>query len=244
MKLIKWSAAGALASLLLTACTPEPAAETQRDPAHDGWTQPPDILSATLTGATLVIDGQAEPGARVVLRNQDEAAYAASADEKGRFQIRIVAASAPPLLRPETQEGQDAAASPSRLLIVDGGKGPIAVLRPGAPARRLGAAPALAAVDSDGRMALASGVARSPVTVSADGRSDQVTPDEGGRWSLLLNSAAARDIRVGDQVFTWPGDAKAEPAADAPQVMRAGQGWLVLWAGATGARQSTWLPDA
>jgi hypothetical protein len=243
MKPVKWAVVAATLTLSgLAACGERPVAKSQHDPASDGWTQPPDITSAQLAGATLIIDGRAEPGARVVLRNDGDAAYAASADGTGRFQIRIVAASAPLLLRPETQEGQDAAASPSRLLIIDGGKGPIAVLRPGAPARRLGASPPLAAVDSDGRMALASGVTTGPVTVSADGRTDEATPDAGGRWSVLLETAAARDVRVGQRTFSWPG--AGQPAAEGQaQAVRAGQGWLVAWPTGSGTQQSTWLPD-
>ncbi|HZV84409.1 MAG TPA: hypothetical protein VFF48_05425 [Brevundimonas sp.] len=193
------------------------------------------------TAGSLIFTGEAEPGGRVVLRSDAGPAYAAAADARGRFEIRMAAPAGHVLLGPETQLGQDAAPSPDRLLILDGGRGPIAVLRPGAPTRRLDAAPVLGAVDSDGRMRLASGRASGPVTVQAGGSSVSVTPDASGEWSVMLRpSDTADQVRVGDIGFDWPGDGPDGPALAAT---RAGSGWRVNWTGAGGVRQSTWLPD-
>ena len=151
-------------ALLLSAasasCSPPttPEAETARGPASvEGWTRPPMIRSVQRVPGGLVFTGQAEPGARVVLRSDTGPAHAAAANDQGRFEIRITAPTGNLLLRPETQVGQDAAPAPERLLIVAGGQGPVAILRTGGPTRRLDRAPALGAVDSDGRMRLASG---------------------------------------------------------------------------------------
>ena len=237
----------ALGAAALAACSPAPRepVEGARQPATSGWTRPPAIDSVLRAGAGLVVGGAAEPGARVVLRSDSGAAYAATANGQGRFEIRMAAPSGHLLLRPETQVGQDAAPSPDRLLILAGGRGPIAVLRPGGATRRLDAAPALGAVDGDGAARLASGrvqTAAVPVVVVAGGETVRVTPDSVGRWSLMLNPAAGADeIRVGGQTFLWPG-------IDAPgsglQVERAGQGWRVGWPGPSDARQTSWLPDA
>lgn len=210
-----------------------------------GWTRPPVILSVRRGPATLIFSGEAEPGARVVLRNDVGVAYAAAADGAGHFEIRMTAPQGALLLRPETQVGQDAAASPDRLLILEGGRGPIAVLRTGGSTRRLDAAPALGAVDSDGEGALASGrtaQAGAAVAVVAGGETVRVASDPSGRWTVVLGPLGTGEaIRVGDAAFVWPG-----PGVDKGglQVERAGAGWRVGWSGPAGARQWTWMPDA
>ncbi|KQY75083.1 hypothetical protein [Brevundimonas sp. Root1423] len=248
MKRAMFGKAGLAAFLasLAAACAPPapPEAPAGVESAASGWSRPPEIQAVQRASSSLIFTGAAEPGARVVLRSDSGAAYAAAADERGRFEIRMTAPAGDLWLRPETQIGQDSAPSPDRLLIVAGGQGPIAILRSGGPTRRLDRAPALGAVDSDSRMRLASGRAagRAPVLVQAAGEAVRVTPDAQGRWSLMLRSAdGPGEIQAGGARFDWPGDASRGPA---PRVERAGQGWRVAWTGADGARQSTWLPDA
>lgn len=230
----------------VSGCMPAPERAT-RDAAGNatGWTQPPRIESVRRAQASLIFSGRAEPGARVVLRNDQGAAYAAAAEADGRFEIRMAIPSGALLLRPETQIGQDAAASPDRLLIIDGGRGPIAVLRSGGPTRRLDVAPALGAIDSDDRSLLASGRGVAPgqrVSVTAAGDAVQVETGQGGRWSVLLGDPPADGVvRVGEMSFVWPGPGAAGQDLT---VERAGEGWRVGWAGPGGARQWTWLPDA
>jgi hypothetical protein len=228
------------------ACSPPaPAAseETRAPAAVGGWTRPPMIRSVRRVPGGLVFSGQAEPGARVVLRSESGPAHAAAADDQGRFEIRMTAPAGDLLLRPETQVGQDAAPAPERLLIVAGGRGPVAILRAGAATRRLDRAPALGAVDSDGRMRLASGLsalAGEPLDVSAGGEGGAVKSDAAGRWSLVLGPSTGPDeIRVGGRAFTWPG----EGGGEGTRVERAGAGWRVVWSGPAGGRQTTWLPD-
>lgn len=232
--------------VLATACTPADAPRQSGDAAAGtaaDWTRPPEITTVQRAGDTLVFTGTAEPEGRVVLRNDSGAAYAAAADARGRFEIRMDAPASDLWLSPETQVGQDAATSPDRLLIVAGGRGPIAILRAGGPTRRLDRAPVLGAVDSDGRMRMASGrtAGAEALAIRTVGEAVQVTPDASGRWSLMLRpSNGPDDIQVGEDRFAWPGEAEG---ASTPGVERAGQGWRVTWTGAGGARQSTWLPD-
>lgn len=240
------SAKAVLAALavMLTACSPDdpPQRETERETgATLGWTRPPEVLGVRTAPGTLIFNGEAEPGGRVVLRSEGGPAYAAAADARGRFEIRMAVPTTHLLLRPETQVGQDAAPSPDRLLIVAGGQGPIVVLRPGGPTRRLDPAPALGAVDSDGRMRIASGKAGRPVTVQAGGSSLTVAPDPSGHWSVMLRPSDRPDpIQVEGVRFEWPGEA---PAGQSLMVSRAGLGWRIAWQGPGGAPQSTWLPD-
>lgn len=240
------TATAILGCVALAACSPSPtpqAARAQADSAG-GWTRPPAIAAVRRAQGLLIVAGQAEPGARVVLRSDSGAGYAAAADDRGRFEIRLAAPDGDLLLRPETQVGQDAAPSSDRMLIVAGGRGPIAILRPGGATRRLDRAPALGAVDSDGRMRLASGHGSpgASVELQAGGEAGRVTTDSSGRWSLVLTPSPGTDeIRVGGRRFIWPGDGGTDAA---PRVERAGEGWRVVWIGPAGARQTTWLPDA
>lgn len=241
------TAATLLGCVVLTACSSssEPATPEAGAEGAAGWTRPPEITAVQPTDGGLVVTGEAQPGARVVLRSDSGAAYAAAADARGGFEIRMAAPAGDLLLRPETQVGQDAAPSPDRLLILAGGRGPIVVLRTGGPTRRLDPAPALGAVDSDGRMRMASGrssTGAAPVPLQAAGESGLVTPDTAGRWRLVLTPSDGPDeIRIGEQTFIWPGEGAD---GEAMKVERAGRGWRVIWTGPGGARQTTWLPDA
>lgn len=248
MKRARWAKIAVAGGLCLgmAACSAPPGqpAAGAPPPEDGGWTRTPAILAIRPTSGGLIVSGQAEPGGRVVLRHTSGAAYAAAADPAGGFEIRIATAAPALLLRPEIQVGEDAAESPDRLLILDGGRGPVAVLGVGRPAERLDAAPALGAVDSDGRSMLISGrtTGSQPVTVAAGDAPARVRPGPGGRWSLLTTSAPGQTIRVDGQEFVWPG-----PAGSAPtdlQVERLPDGWRVAWIGPGGARQWTWLPVA
>lgn len=223
----------------LAACG-ERAAETAAadGAASAGWVMPPRIDSVARAQAGLIFTGQAQSGGRVVLRGADGAAYAAVADDRGRFEIRMAAPAGMSMLTPETQVGQEANPAPQRLVVLDGGRGPVALLTPGAPTRRLNAAPSLGGVDADGRSILVSGRAApdGDVSVQIDDRSAvtvQTGPD--GGWSLPVDGVGPRRIAIEGDVFAYPG---AGPAG------RAGEGWRVDWAAPDGARQSTWLPDA
>jgi len=237
-----------LLCLTSAACSPSTPSQTEKAQsaaAIEGWTRPPMIQSVRRAPSLLIFTGRAEPGARVVLRSDSGPAYAAAADDQGRFEIRMAPPAGDLLLRPETQTGQDAAPAPERLLIVAGGRGPVGVLRAGGATRRLDRAPALGAVDSDGRMRLASGRTApggAPIDLQAGDETGRVTPDESGRWSLVLApSAGPDDIRVGGRTFTWPGEVAGDAAF---RVDRAGAGWRVVWSEPAGGRQTTWLPDA
>jgi hypothetical protein len=232
------------------ACTsPAPQAADKAEPpaTAGGWTRPPMIGAVQRVSGGLVFSGRAEPGVRVVLRSDSGPAHAAAADDQGRFEIRMTAPAGDLVLRPETQVGQDAAPAPERLLIVAGGRGPVAILRAGGATRRLDRAPALGAVDSDGRMRIVSGRSASagvPIELQAAGESGRVTPEPSGRWSLVLMPSAGPDeIRVDGRTFVWPGEG-ARRADEGTQVERAGNGWRVVWSGPAGGRQTTWLPDA
>lgn len=245
MKRAILSMAAAAMAAGAAACSPAPPEQVKErvEPVAD-WTRPPVVEGVERTGSSLVVSGVAEPEARVVLRSDEGAAFAATADSRGGFEIGLPAPSEHLVLRPETQIGQDAAPSPDRLLILAAARGPIAMLRPGGPTRRLDAAPVLGAVDSDGRMRLASGRAAprtTSVEVQSGGETVQVAPDPQGRWSVILAPHEGPDqIRVAGQDFVWPGQA---PPSRGVTVERMETGWRIGWTGPGNARQSTWLPD-
>ena len=233
-----------MAAAVLAACSPNPPERTGGDAqAVREWARPPVIQRVERAGTALTVSGVADPEARVVLRGDDGNAFAATADSRGQFEIRVPAPAGHLLLRTETQVGQDAVPSPDRLLILAGGQGPLAVLRPGGPTLRLDAAPALGAIDSDGRMRLASGrvaAGTAAVEVESGGETVQVAPDAGGRWSVILPARDGPDlVRVAGRDFPWPGEAAGSGDLS---VERLGSGWRIRWAGPGGAGQNTWLP--
>jgi hypothetical protein len=211
--------------------------------AAAGWAAPPRIDAVRRTTSGLTVSGLAGPGARVVLRGADGMAFAASADDAGRFDIRMSAPTGDVLLTPETQTGQDAAPAPDRLLILAGGQGPMALLAPGAASLRLDGAGALGAVDSDGRMLALSGLAPvgSTVRITLDGRPGAVAQaDARGRWRATVGpSTGPARLGVGTHVYEFPGDGGATA-----QAVRSGAGWRLAWDVPAGGRQVTWLPDA
>lgn len=239
------SMAAAVLAVGAAACSPTaPEQAAGEAEATREWARPPVIERVARAGSGLSVSGVAAAETRVVLRGDDGAAFAATADSRGRFEIQAPAPAGHLLLRPETQVGQDAAPSPDRLLILAGGQGPIVVLRPGGATRRLDAAPQLGAIDSDGRMRLASGrvaAGTAMVEVQSGGETIQVTPDAQGRWSVILPPRDGPDtIRVAGRDFLWPGEA---PASQQLVVERLETGWRIRWTGPGAARQTTWLPD-
>ncbi len=232
---------------LVAGCSePGPVAAPPPSGPASHWTAPPQITGVGVTTEGLMVRGIAEPGGRVVLRQDTGAAYAASSDAEGRFEIRMSAPADDLMLIPEAQVGQDSVPAPERLLILRGGDGPIVLLRSGRASLRLDAAPVLGAIDSDGRVLLASGrtgVTSHGVPVSVgDGPVMAVAPDGDGRWTAVLNRAGGggTTVRVRDAAFAYPGDSR--PATGPFSVERAGWGWRVSWRSAAGAPQTTWLP--
>lgn len=227
------------------ACSPGAAPKVEPEARQDAWIQPPAIQAVARGTGSLVFSGAAEPGVRVVLRAEDGQAYAAAADAQGRFDIRMVPPAGHLMLRPEAQQGEDAAPSPEVLLIVDGGRGPIALLRGGAPARRLDDGPALGAIDSDGRLAVASGRTEGQApSVAMGGAAEARAVGQGqGRWTSILGTppSGGATVRVGGETYAWPGDMGRSEGA---RVERAGEGWSIGWPGPAGGWQTTWLPDA
>lgn len=206
-----------------------------------GWTRTPDIRSVAASPGALTFAGAAQPGARVVLRSPTGVAYAAAADAEGRFEIRIAAPRDFILLQPETQVGQESARSPDLLIVLDGGRGPVALLRAGGAARRLDDAPPLGAVDSDGRSVVASGRSAAPeISISPGGGAPgRIRPESDGTWAILMSATPGDTVRIEEQSFRWPGPGQPSPDL---VVERAGDGWRIGWSATPGARQWTWLP--
>jgi hypothetical protein len=250
MKPASWQAAMTAAAMIglgLGACTPAPPEQRNAKLPEDmasGWSRTPQIDQVRRDGGDLVFAGVAEREARVVLRDDADAAFAAVADNEGRFEIRMTAPRGDLWLKPETQSGQMAAVSPDLLVIIAGGQGPVVLLRPGAATRRLAGGPALAAVDSDGRIRRLSGRApsgSSGLEIAIDGASLIVMPDSEGRWNAVMApDASFETVKVDGRTFAWPGDGAGSAGRS---VERAGEGWRIHWP-LEGGRQTVWLPDA
>lgn len=231
-------------ALAVAACSQGRADPTeQAQEAGSAWRSPPHVEAVRASGADISVSGQAAPGARVALRGAEGVVFAASADDSGRFDIRMPAPANPVLLTPEVQTGQEASPAPEQLLILAGGRGPIAALTPGGPSRRLDARQPLGAVDWDGRMLALSGSVETgvPVRLVIDGRpAIEATGDKAGRWAAVAGGRPGpADISVNGRRYAYPG---ADPAGAAPT--RAGEGWLIRQPLGEAGFQTTWLPDA
>ena len=238
-------AAGLLAScaLALAACGDTQGPVAPSGPQVDGWTTPPRIQTVRRDGTGLLLTGRTDPGGRVVLRAAGDVAYAVGADEAGLFQVRIAAPATDTLFDVQSQQGQQAQPSPTRLLVTADPDGPIALVALGQASRRLDAAGAVDAIDTDGRARLVSGRAApdAEVAVVADGRVLSVPTDAEGRWTLSLPSATGA-LAVDGAAVTEPG--AATPASDGVSVERLADGWRLGWRASDGAGQSSWFPSA
>ena len=239
--------AGLGAALVLAGCkAPVEPAGGGESPQDGGWTATPRISTVEIQGEGLVIRGDASPGARVVLRGDQDVAFAAAADRAGRFELRVATLPSAVLLTPEVQIGQLPTPGPEQLVLADEGRLLAALLIEGGASRRLSRGPILDSVDGDGRGLVVSGRAGAgvKVAVSADGGAVQeVTADEQGRWVAALTGVGDRpaSIAAGEKAFAYPGPA-AEDGLN--RVARAGAGWRVTRALSASARQTSWFPDA
>lgn len=237
--------AGALAAaLVLTSCGPSGNRTSGDETSNEGgWVTPPLVTGVEQRADGLIVRGDAAPGARVVLRTGQNAGFAASADEAGRFEVQMPSPDAAQILIPEIQSGQSRTPGREQLLLIGGGAPLAALLSDGGASRRLGLTPALDAVDGDGRGLIVSGRAEpgTKVTVTVAGVVIQTVAGQDRRWTAGLSSAGDRPLRieVGDAAFDYPG-----PGASADgQVVRAGQGWRLTRALSPSARQTSWFPD-
>lgn len=208
-------------------------------PTASAWVQPPHIDGVLRDHRGLVVRGLAAPRARVVLRSGDGGAVAASADDAGRFELRLPPLSGDVVLTPEVQVGEHAAVSPETLVVVQGGTGPIALVAAGEPTKRLDSRDVLDAVDTDGGAIIASGrTADGAPEVAIGGSAAQPISANGG-WRATAPGGGEAAIVVNGQVFAFPGGGNGKTFS----VERAGAGWRLTWPVAPEGRQSAWLPD-
>lgn len=235
----------AVLAAALAGCSQAPQegqARAQAAPA--GWSQPPRVQSVDVTPAGLVIRGQAGPEARVVLRGAAGDAQAVSADTQGRFELTLPASATSALFSLAVQTGEETAVAPERLAVLDGGRGPIAVLSAGEASVRLDRAGPLGAVDSDGAAMILSGPiagGRAPA-VALDGQALPEPIRAGVSWRIDAPATSGpRRITLDDTAFLYPGSGGAREPFSAE---RAGEGWRIGWGTPQGGYQTTWLPDA
>ncbi|MGH7026808.1 hypothetical protein [Brevundimonas sp.] len=235
------------AALVLAGCN-APVERSQDEEARQdgGWTAAPRISAVERQGAGLVVRGDASPRARVVLRGDQEAAFAAGADESGRFELRVGALPSAMLLTPEVQIGQFPAPGPEQLVLANEEAMLAALLIQGGASRRLSPGPALDSVDGDGHGLVVSGRAGpgARISVSAEGGAAvEVVADSSGRWTAALPGVGDRaaNITVGGASFAYPGPAAGEGVG---RIERSGGGWRLTRLLSPSARQTSWFPDA
>ncbi len=224
-------------------CSPEPSQPRGRA-AQSGWTLPPSIEAAERQGTSLRIRGRAAPAGRIVLRGAGSTAYAVSADDQGRFEVRIAVPSTDTLFVIETQSGQVGFPAPYRLLVSTHPTGPIALVGSGVSSIRLDITQGLDVVDSDGGATIASGrtAANRQLDLILNEETRPVRADATGRWSSILKSQASQSLAIGvaGQTFLIP-NLDMEPTAN--PLERDGAGWRLVWKVSPGITQTSWFPD-
>lgn len=236
-----------LVALVVGACDNRRVRGGDAQAPTNGWQAPPYIAATRRDGATLAVSGRAQPGARVVLKDQDDGAFAASTDDAGNFEIRIGLADSPRLYGFESEAEGFTARGVGWLLVTPGAQGISAVLTPGAASRTLEGGSLVSAVDHDGEGALVSGHSAPgrQVKVSALGAAPVSTvADAQGRFEARLTALPAGE----SVIVVTSGLARAEVRVDlspaaAPtlHVEETPSGVLVLWPLPGGGAQTTWI---
>jgi len=222
------------------AASSDPASEA----AANGWLAAPVIETAFRAPGAVTLKGRASPGSRVVLRGEADTALAVSADDDGRFMIRMGGPAIDGFYVIEVQDGETAVPSPFRLLVAGDPSGPIALVGAGSPTRRLDPGTGLDVIDSDGRSRIASGRAApgTSVSITIAGRSPlMTTAGADGRWSVAVGGASgAANLTVDGRSYAYPGDGLIDGV---DRLRRAGNGIGLRWSLSETAQQTSWFPD-
>ena len=234
---------GAAALVALAACSGPVQKPARAEPESSAWVTTPMIEAAERAPDGLILRGVTAPAGRVVVRAAAGVAYATSADNQGRFVLRVGAPATDSLFVVETQNGQEAAPAPYRLLMTRDPAGPIALLAPGGPSRRLDRTGPLDVIDSDGRAMLASGRTAPggavPVAMN-DGVERELVAGPDGRWIFPIEGASV--IMIGARRYARPEMGKVS-ATTPLTVSSVSGGRLVVWSASPGAAQSSWFPE-
>lgn len=212
--------------------------------AANGWLAAPVIETASRSPGAVALQGRASPRSRVVLRGETDTAFAVSADDDGRFTIRMGGPAVDGLYVIEVQDGETAVPSPFRLLVAGDPSGPIALIGAGSPTRRLDPGTGLDVIDSDGRSRIASGRAApgTSVSITIAGRSPlRATAGADGRWSVAVGGASgAASLTVDDLAYAYPGDGLIDGV---DRLQRVEDGFGLRWSLSETAQQTSWFPD-
>jgi len=252
--------AAAAACALLAGCgkpsTPAQAPAATRTPAQSDYVAPPEVTGVSGDpGRMLVLQGAAQPQARIRLASADGAASGATAGPSGAWTLPIAPASTPRLF--SLAADMDGRTVPARgyLALLPGGEA--AMLRPAAGARPMippGAPPRIGAVDFDAAGAgVVSGRARPdrPVRVLLDGQdAGEGRTDRNGWFDVSLSDnlkpgrhAVAVGTADGRADAAFDGAHAAPIAAPPMNAARVDGGWRLDWMSPGGGVQSTVLFD-
>ena len=234
----------ATAIMATAGCGQDPLGSVATDTQTRGWLGAPTIDSATRSEDGVQISGRAQPGSRIVMRGDPGTAFAVVTGEEGRFGLRLPQPAVDTLYVVEVQVGEDAIPSAARLLVASRPGGPLALITPGSPTRRLDPMIGLDVIDSDGRTRVASGraVAGRQVAIAVDNaQATTVTTDRSGRWTLNVggSSTSAVTIKVDGIEHSYPGEAQAELPFG--RLTPAGRGVGLRWNLSDTAEQYSWF---
>lgn len=231
----------------LAGCGEEASAPIAPATETSGWAAPPVISDVSPSADGVHVTGRAGPGDRIRLTAPEGAAYGATADAAGQFELDLPPSTAPRLFQASILHAGGITPAGGWLFLAPGNAPPGALLRPGAGAQVFEPRALIEAVDYDGGGALVSGRAApgAEVRVSLDGSpAGAGLADADGRYVVRVPtvSPGAHVIRAaaatGGAAVTVD---LAAPADGAFSAARNADGWRIVWPLPGGGVQATWL---
>ena len=222
----------------LAGCGREPEVAQLQGRSESGWRQPPSVARVGWGNGEVLLDGVADPGARVVFAGENGQAYAGTADAGGQFHISLRVPEGGLMLRPRVQVGERFAEGPGLLFLSRGPNPVAAVLFAGEGAFRLDGQTGLDAIDADGKTLIVSGRVghdKKP-SLRVAGVLVPAEPNDDGRWAVVVPfGAGGAQIELDGRVYQYPGMGTQDRVLTR-------EGWALRRNFVGGAVQTTWLP--
>lgn len=221
------------------------------DAPRSAYLAPPQVTAASLSGATVTLQGSGRPLARIRLARPDGSAIGATVEANGRWIAPLPPAASLQLF--SLSQDVDGRLLRAVGYVAVAPSGPVAVLRPGAGATVVSPTPrpAITAVDYDAAgAAIVSGRAAptQPVRLGVDGvEAGEARSDAGGRFSISLPApvrGGAHAVSVRTPSATASAGFTSAPARVAAPPFAAARiegGWRLDWITPGGGVQTTLL---
>ncbi len=253
---------GLAAALALAACGPaqRPAPSAPPKPAEAteaGYLAPPQLLSASRSGAGLRLSGQAPAGAKVRLASPDGQVFAVTAGSNGAWSLGLPVSGQPRMFALSAEADGHLLRSEGAVIAAPAPAFPLLLARAGASALPAGdgdGALTLVSLDYDSGGGVSVGGFAAPgatIRLTVDGvQAGQGQADARGRFGVAVTGGQARPGAHAFAVQTPAGTAgarivlsAASPLKSPFRAAREADGWRIDWAPPGGGAQTTVLID-